>query len=321
MAANVHGFKQDILLTNYARMLAPQREAFIAERVFPVTDVPTKSGKFLDVQRGFAAASPGHGMYRADGQREYLSIPVKISQVTGWEVEDGGLSTNVDRSSAKYAEGNGLDLRRAQAAVLDRECRIIRERVAAGVAFNTTTFSGQTSALSGTDQWSDLSNSDPISNAQDAISTILSASGEMPDTLIVGYDVHKSLIQNEKIVSAVKYTRPGFVGLLSNEIIAQALGVQNYIVGASVGNTAEFGQTETNAYIWGKFALFCKLRPSPQPMTPGSCLQRWRLMGSTDGAVSSWLPSPNVEQLQMSWCDQFAAPTTALGYLYSTVVA
>jgi len=76
-----------------------------------------------------------------------------------------------------------------------------------------------------------------------------------------------------------------------------------------------------NGYIWGKSVLWARLRPSPAPMTPQSCLQRWRFQGSTDGAVRRWEPTPYVEQIDMLWNDQFAAPTTELGYLYTTVVS
>jgi hypothetical protein len=57
-------------------------------------------------------------------------------------------------------------------------------------------------------------------------------------------------------------------------------------------------------------------------MTPQSCLQRWRLRGSRDGEVRTWdHPGGYVEQIDMVRDDQLSAPTVALGYLYSTVVA
>jgi hypothetical protein len=57
-------------------------------------------------------------------------------------------------------------------------------------------------------------------------------------------------------------------------------------------------------------------------MTPQSCLQRFRLAGSTDGMVRDYdLPGEYVKQIDMLWVDQFIAPTTELGYLYTTVVS
>lgn len=319
MTSNVHGFVQDVMLQRYARLLGPSLGSFMANDIFPSVDVPTKTGKFYNVAGGFASASPGHDMVIADGQDSPLQISTSISKVTGWEVDVNGLGVKLNKSSAEYAKGNGLDLRQANTAVLARECAIHRERQAAALAFSTATFSGKTAALSGSDQW-DNAASDPISKAQDARDTIIQASGEAPDTCIIGYAVYKALRQHPLISEYVSRTQ-NRVGILTNDDIARALDVENLFVGKAVADTAVEGQTASNAYIWGKFALFCKLRPSPSAMTPQSCLQRWRMKGSTDGAVRRWEPTPYVEQIDMLWNDQFAAPTTELGYLYSTAVS
>lgn len=317
--ANVLGFKQDIMLTKYARLLGPSLGSMLANDVFPAVDVPTKSGKFYDVQGGFASASPGHDMVMADGQASPLLVSTTIDKATGWEVDLNGLGCQVSKSSAEYAQGNGLNLRKAKAAILARETAVIRERLAAAIAFSTTVFSSATTALSGSDQW-DNAASDPVSIGQDARDSIVQASGETPNTVIIGYEVYKALRQHPAIVEFASRTQSN-VGIVSNNDIARALDVETVYVGKAVANTAEEGQTASNAYIWGKFALWCHLRPSPAPMTPQSCLQRWRFQGSQDGAVRRWNPSPYVEQIDMLWNDQFAAPTTELGYLYSTVVS
>ena len=317
--ANVLGFKQDIMLQRYTRLLGPSLGSFIADDVFPAVDVPTKSGKFYSVDGGFSSASPGHDMVMADGQSSPLLLSTSISKATGWEVDLNGLGCQISKSSAEYAQGNGLNLRQAKAALLARETAINRERLAAAIAFSTTVFTSATTALSGTDQW-DNAASDPVSIAQDARDSIVQASGETPDTVIIGYAVYKALRQHPAIVEFSSRTQSS-VGIVTNDDIARALDVENVYVGKAVANSAEENLTATNAYIWGKFALFCRLRPSPAPMTPQSCLQRWRFQGSTDGAVRRWEPTPYVEQVDMLWNDQFAAPTTELGYLYSTVVS
>jgi len=319
MGSNVHGFVQDVMLSRYARLLGPSLGSFMTNDIFPAVDVPTKTGKFYNIDGGFASASPGHDMVIADGQDSPLQISTSISKVTGWSVDVNGLGVKMNKSSAEYAKGNGLDLRQANTALLARECAINRERQAAALAFSTATFSGKTAALSGTDQW-DNAASDPINKAQDARDAIIQASGEAPDTCIIGYEVYMQLRQHPLIAEYVSRTQ-NRVGILTNDDIARALDVENLFVGKAVANTAVNGLATSNAYIWGKFALFCKLRPSPAAMTPQSCLQRWRFQGSTDGAVRRWEPTPYVEQIDMLWNDQLAAPTTELGYLYSTAVS
>ena len=249
-------------------------------------------------------------MVVADGQASPLLLSTNISKATGWEVDLNGLGCRVSKSSAEYAQGNGLNLRQAKVAILARETAINRERLAAAIAFSTSVFSGKTTALSGSDQW-DNAASDPVSIGQDARDSIVQASGETPDTVIIGYAVYKALRQHPAIIEFSSRTQSS-VGIVSNNDIARALDVENVFVGKAVANTAEENLTASNSYIWGKFALWCRLRPSPAPMTPQSCLQRWRFQGSQDGAVRRWEPTPYVEQVDMLWNDQYAAPTTVV---------
>ena len=187
------------------------------------------------------------------------------------------------------------------------------------MAFSTVVYSGKTAALAVSDRW-DNAASDPISAAMTAKQTVITNSGEEPNVCIMGYEVYTALRQHPLILEYVSRTSNS-VGIVSNEDIARALDVDTIWVGKAVANTAEEGLTASNAFIWGKFCLFARLRKSPAPMSPQSCLQRWRFQGSSDGAIRRWNPTPYVEQIDMLWNDQFAAPTTELGYLYSTVVS
>ena len=317
--ANIHSLVQDVMLTRYARLLGPQLGSFIAEDIFPSVDVATKTGKFYNVEGGFASASPGHDMVIADGQASPLRISTSVSKVNGWEVDANGLGVQLSKTSEAYAQGNGLNLRQANTAVLARECMINRERQAAAVAFSATVFAGKTAALAGADRF-DNAASDPISTAQTARDTIIKNSGETPNVAIMGYSVYRHLRQHPLILEYCSRTSSR-VGLLTDDDLARALDVETIYVGKAVANTAVEGQTASQDFIWGKSLLFARLRPSPSPMTPQSCLQRWRFQGSSDGAVRRWEPTPYVEQLDMTWNDQFAAPTTDLGYLYTTVVS
>ena len=316
---NIQGLVNDRMLQRYTRLLGPSLGSFLADSLFPVVDVPSKTGKFYDVDGGFASASPGHDLIIADGQDAPLQISTSVSKVTGWDVDVNGLGVKMNKSSAAYAQGNGLDLRKANAAVLARQCMIHRERIAASLVFNTTTFAGYTAALSGSDQW-DNAASDPISKAQDARDTIIQNSGVAPNVAIMGYEVYKALRQSSLILEYTSRTA-NTAGVLTNEDLARALDVETIWVGKAVANSAYEGQTESNAFIWGKFCLFAHIQQSPAAMTPQSCLQRFRMAGSTDGAIRRWEPTPYVEQIDMLWNDQHAVPGAKLGYLYSTAVS
>ena len=320
MSTSVNSARLDVLLDDYARLLGSDPGSAIVDQIFPVVDVPTLTGKFINVSGGFASQSPGNRLIMVDGQTEPMTIDVAMSQIDGWNVEQCALGTKVTKRTQQALLRNGIDTRVVHTAILVREYAVYRERLAEAIAFSTAVFTGRTEALTGPDQWSDDA-SDPVSDGQDAADSIEDATGEEPNTCVVGQAVHRKLRQHPAVLEYSSRTL-NTVGLIKDAQIAEALDVDNYVVGKMRSNTAVEGQTATVAKIWGKFALFCKLRTSPQAMTPQSCLQRWRLRGSRDGEVRTWdHPGGYVEQIDMVRDDQLSAPPVALGYLYSTVVA
>jgi hypothetical protein len=310
----------DSVLSRYAKLLGPTPKQFILDKVFPAVDVPGYRGNYLTVNNGFAAASPGNRVIRVDGMERPDVIAFSIDETTGWLVEENGVGTQIDDKTRKYYEALGLDVRLAAIEILWRYNAILRERLGSALAFSATTFSGYTTTLAGADQWSDDA-SNPIANSKTARTSVRRNGGVLPNTLIVGAVVDDSLSRHPMIVEYASRTLNS-VGLLSDSQIAQAMGVENYVVGLAAANSAVPGATESNADLWGKYGLFAYLEPSPSPLSPQSCLQRWRLEGSEDGTVNAYdLPGGYVEQLDMLWTDQLAVPTPALGYLFVDAVA
>jgi hypothetical protein len=310
----------DTILTEYARLLGPTLDQFILNRVFPAVDVPSDTGDFFDVTGGFAAASPGNRTIMVDGQERPDTIPIIIDTASGWVTEMNGVGTKVTKATADKYRRKGLDARKAATEVLARYNAILRERLGAAIAFSTAVFASYTDTLSGSDQWSDDA-SDPVNDAKTAHRSVRRNGGSKANALIVGAEVDDHLSQHPAIVEYASRTLNS-VGLLTDGQIAAAMGVADYIVGTAAANSAAPALTQVKADIWGKFALFAKLQASPSPFSPQSCLQRWRMMDSVDGAINAYmLPGDYVEQIDQLWEDQVSAPTPALGYLYAGAVA
>ena len=310
----------DSNLTRYAKLLGPALKGFIADKVFPSVDVPGRRGNYLEVSGGFGAASPGNRAIRVNGQERPDTIDFSIAENTGWLVESNGVGVKIDENTREQYQAQGMDVRLAAIEIVTRFNAILRDRLAAAVAFSATVFSGYTVTLSGADQWSD-SASDPLANADTALNSIADNGGVEPNTLILGRASHQKLRKHQRIVEYASRTLNS-VGLLSDQQIGAAMGVEQVIVGRNSANSAQPGLTEVRAAMWGKDALFCYLEASPSPLSPQSCLQRWRMEGSEDGRINAYeLPGGYVEQIDQQWTDQFAAPTPALGYLFKDVVA
>jgi hypothetical protein len=110
----------------------------------------------------------------------------------------------------------------------------------------------QTATLSGTGQWSDYTNSDPITAIEDQKATILKQVGHLPNSLLVSYPVFKSLRNHPKIIDRFKYAQ---VGVVQPDHLKSVFNVDNFYVGSAIKNLAKEGATDNLDYIWGKNAL------------------------------------------------------------------
>ena len=133
--------------------------------------------------------------------------------------------------------------------------------------FFTTGVWGTDLTLSGTDQWSDFANSDPITDVDLGHQTVQKNTGKRPNTLTVGQEVQDILKVHPLLLDLYKHTG---AGMLSQERVGEALGVQNYKVGAAVKNTANVEATFSGSYVWGKNALLMWVPASPGLRVPSA---------------------------------------------------
>ncbi len=129
---------------------------------------------------------------------------------------------------------------------LRREIRVA-SIFATAANFNTST------TLSGTSQWSDYSNSDPLS----VLLTELEKPFMRPNVLVMGRDVWIKLRAHPKIVAAVlgqagTGSALTAAGVVSLQAVADLLEVDRIIVGGNWYNSAAKGQTPVQARVWGK---------------------------------------------------------------------
>jgi hypothetical protein len=135
-----------------------------------------------------------------------------------------------------------------------------REIVVAAKATDPTVVT-QNTTLSGTSQWSDFTNADPIKAVEDQKTTIQKQVGQVPNSLLVSYPVFLALRNHPKIIERFKYAQ---VGIIQPDHLKSAFNVDSFLIGAAVKNTANEAAAEALDYVWGKNAiLFCK------PAAPG----------------------------------------------------
>jgi hypothetical protein len=98
--------------------------------------------------------------------------------------------------------------------------------------------------------------------------------GWMPNTLAIGPEAWDIMIDHPEIVDRVKNTQPGF---LTEQLVAQAIGIKNIRVMEAVIATDDTDEDVTGAqeypitrYLAGKDALLCYAAPRPSKQAPSA---------------------------------------------------
>ena len=162
----------------------------------------------------------------------------------------------MDKAIAQ-AYGNMIDPEAIATEQVSDLLALDREQRASNLIFNANSYATANKAtLSGTGQWSDFTNSDPLT----AILTAMDGMLVRPNQLVLGRPVATKLQTHPKIVQAF-HGNNGAYGLAPLEFIASMLGLDEVIVGESWFNTAKKGQTINTARLWGKHAALLYKSP------------------------------------------------------------
>lgn len=256
-------FVADARLTAIAVGYKNPAAARIADAVLPRQPVGSESFKWTHYPTAEAFQTPDARVGRKG----------RVAQIefTGEErtssVEDYGLETPIpytDITAAEDARNAGLnsyDPEGHSVTMLSEAILNIREVRAANLVFNAASYPvGNKATLSGTDQWDDYANSNPITVLKDGMNSTLVY---QPNTMVFGREVWSFLSSHPKVVNAVKgnltsegiVTREQFAALFAGE------GIQQVLVGNALYNAAKPGQTASLEKAWGKHAALLYVNP------------------------------------------------------------
>lgn len=243
----------------------------IADRVLPRKSVPLETFKWTEypISESFNVPDARVGRLGRVQQLTFSGADTESS------VEDYGLDVPIpysDIETAAKARALGLsmqDPRNHAVTMLTDTLENIREvRVANLVQAPATYAADKRVTLSGTSQFSDYTNSDPIGVIKTGLESTLVY---VPNTLVMGRAAWSKLSSHPKIVNAVKgnvtsagiVTREQFVELFSAE------GITDLLIGDAMFNTAKLGQAPVLSRAWGKHIAMLHLNPSAEIMTNG----------------------------------------------------
>jgi len=219
----------------------------IADLVAPRITVAAQAFKWwrYDLAEGFTLPDLKVGRRGQPSEIEFNAAEVTAS------TEDFGLDSPVPQADIDNAAGASLPDPRDRAVeglmdllALGREMRV------ASLVFNANTYAAANKTqLSGTSQWSDYTNSNPI----DAMLQALDSMVVRANVAVLGGATWTKMRQHPKVVAAV-YGNANTSGIITREQLAAVLEIDEVLVGEGFVNTAKRGQTASMGRAWGKHA-------------------------------------------------------------------
>lgn len=239
-------FPVDPYLTGIA--LAYRNRSLIADAVLPRMqpyDRETFKYSKWTLAEGFTIPDTKVGRKSIPAEVEFNAAEVTDSTV------DYGLDDLVPWNDQQNAAPS-LDPEARAAEVLSDLVALDREKRVADLVFTLANYpSANRTTLSGTSQWSDTANSDPIT----AITTALDVPIMRPNVLVLGRATFTALSRHPKIVAAVNGgTTQAGAGIARRQQLADLFELEEVLVGESFLNTAKKGQTASLSRVWGKHA-------------------------------------------------------------------
>jgi hypothetical protein len=290
-----------------------QNDNYLAERLFPVLPVKKQSGRYW--------------IYGKEKFRQYETIRhagAEAREIAPWSLsnnayfcDDHSLKDKIADEERANSDGADLEISTTEnltdAILLDLEIRV-SNLILGGVVPNVT--------LSGTSQWSDYLNSDPVAAVEAQKTVVKQQIGKTPNTLAVSYPVYSILRQHPKIIDRFKYTQ---VGVLDPGALKTAFSVDNFwVMGAEYDAAAE-GQSPSLNFVWGKHALVAYVLPEPRrrEVTLGYTF-RW-LFGAPDlgGTLTKRyrLESKSADVIEVHRYDDIQLVAPAAGFVFLNATA
>ena len=284
-----------------------QNDEYIADRVMPVVPVKKESDLYYIYTRNWRLPEA----LRAPGA-EAAEVEWNVSTDT-YTCKEYALKDKIPDRVRENAD-SPLDPDIDTTENLTNLVTLIREKRVADIVFNSANH-GSSSALSGSDRWDDYAGSDPIGDVRAARAAVHLASGKMPNTMVVGLQVHLKLLDHPDILERIKYTQRGVV---TEDLLAQLFEVDNYFVGRALYDSSNEGASESLGYVWGKSVALIYAEPSPglrkvsygyQFQSQGFRVSKWR----EESIRSDWVEVGETRDEHIISKD--------CGYLYTTVIS
>lgn len=279
-------FIQDAALTAMAVNFKNPDMAYIADDVLPRVDVGNETYKYdyYPPEEIFTVPDTTVGRRGAVPQVEF-TVDERTGRVLDRGLESPIPQSDIDAAAKQRALGQtGFDPEARAVEGLTHLVKLDREaRVAALVTAVANYDADKRVTLTTTDKWTDLDDSDPISDIMTGMDATFLA---RPNIGVCGRSVFSALRKHPMIVKAI-HGNDGDAGIASAAQIAALFDLQAIYIGDSQHNTARKGQAATFSRLWGNaFALIHRssIATNDNGMPTFGITAEWRRFGG-----SAWI--------------------------------
>ena len=305
------------ILTNVSVAYLQSESSFVARQVFPMVPVEKQSDKYFiytkndwlrDEAQMRGDASPSAGSGYGLSTATYSCNVFAMHKDVGHQVRANADSPiNMDRDATRFVTH-----------------RLLVRMEIQWVSDYFTTSVWDTDVVGGTDftVWSNYSASNPINDVETGKESILGVTGQMPNTLVIGYQVFRQLKHHPDVIDRIKYTSSNNV---TADLLAALFEVDRVLVCQAIKATNNEGETAAYSFTHGKHALLCYVAPNPGLLTPSAGYTfSWSGVSGigSEIAVSSFyideLRADRIEA-EMAWDNKVVG--SDCGYFFSGAVA
>jgi hypothetical protein len=233
----------DPLLTDSSNAYIP--DGCVADMLLP----ELKSAQYTGKLAGYGKAHLRIENTVVAGKGKYRQVETIVRTTQGFEIEGHGVAGKVTKKDYK----NVIEPFRAE----DDEqmgltsILLLEKEYALATSLGSTSVLSQNTTLSGTSQFNDYTNSDPISKIIEGKKAVRSGCGGIANCMIMEYDVAEYMRYHPQLLDMLgfKEQKPGG---LTDQDLARAFNVKKVIIPSAKYNSAKEGQTAVLSNVWGK---------------------------------------------------------------------
>lgn len=312
----------DVALTNISIAYMQSQDTFIASKVFPVIPVDKQTNKYFVFPK--EAWFKDEAQKRTDGTETagsgyQVSSDSYACDVWGFHKDVGAqLRANTDAQ---------INLERGATQFVTQRMLMRQERQWVTDYFAKSIWGTDVDGGTGFVRWSDYINSDPVEDIENAKEKILSTTGFMANTVVMGYQVWRKLKNHPDIYDRLRGINGGASPrVVTKQQVAAIFEVDNVYVPQGIYASNVEGETAAYDFVQGKHLWIGYVNPNPGMEMPsaGYTFHWTGISGGLGSAIA--IDSFDIREkkttrfeAEMSWDNKVVA--TDLGYfMYQVVV-